>query len=334
MGTRVITAMLVCLACVSCDSIARDRVSPARERFRSEERPSPGQPRPERPADEDAPFVAEPTTPRETTLRLGLISARPAQMIDEFTPLARLLATAAGQAHGEVVATVDPDPIIGRLCSGEIDLMMDTANDAARAIRTCNAVAIAVAAKGGELRYRSVIFVSPRSRLRTLADLDGKTILFEDETSTSAYMVPRAMLEAAGLRTVPADRALEPGMIRFRLVGDELNIIGGVVHGRAEAGALSSIDIEEYLADGAEVRPLAESDPVPRTLVLVSPSLGAERVRRVRDRLLALGGDPSAAAALERAEIARFGELTPGDARVLEQIGRMREPTTTGTGGS
>jgi phosphonate transport system substrate-binding protein len=278
--------------------------------------------------DDESPTQPAPGAPREQTLRIGLVSQRPASIINQYTQLARVLAERAGLANGEAHAAVDADAMIGRLCSGDVDLMIDTANDAARALQACAAVPIAVAAKGGDLRYRSVIFVRTDSPVRTLADLGGRVILFEDPTSTSAYVVPRSMIEGAGLLVEPADRTPTPGVTRFRFVDDELNIIGGVVHGRADAGAISSNDMDEYREDGAEVRTIAESEPVPRTIVLVAPGLAPERVRALRDGLLALAADPAAARALRRARIARFGGFDTSDARALEQIGRAQQPTS------
>jgi phosphonate transport system substrate-binding protein len=269
-----------------------------------------------------------PGAPRNQTLRIGLVSQRPATVINQYTALARVLASRSGLEAGEAHAAVDADAMIGRLCSGDVDLMIDTANDAARAREACGATPIAVAAKGGDLRYRSVIFVHTRSTLRSISDLSGRVILFEDSTSTSAYVVPRAMLETAGLTVEPADRAPAVGVTRFRFVDDELNIVGGVVHGRAEAGAVSSNDIEEYLAGGAEIRILAQSDPVPRTIVLAAPGLSPERMQVVTASLLGLDSHPDVLRALRRSRIARFSAFDARDSRALEQIGRAQQPTS------
>jgi hypothetical protein len=50
--------------------------------------------------------------------------------------------------------------------------------------------------------------------LRSLADLRGRSIGFEDDRSTSGYVIPRVLLENAGVELQPAASAPRPGAAR------------------------------------------------------------------------------------------------------------------------
>ena len=258
--------------------------------------------------------------PRERTLRLGLIGARAARAITRYTPLAGHLARAVGLDGGEVIADGDPSRAIGRLCSGEVDLLLDSIGSVHRAIETCSARVVVVAAKKGTLRYRSVIFVRRGSSIRSIADLGGKLILFEDAASTSAYLLPRAMLSRAGFEMDPVERSPRPESVRYAFANDELNIVGGVVHGRADAGAMSTTDLEDY--SSAEIEVIAKSEPVPRQLLIASPGLAADRYDDLRSVALTLHNEAAAATKLEAASITKFDSFGDGDRQAVDLVAR------------
>ncbi len=265
----------------------------------------------------------EQQTPRESTMILSVVSAEPADALDRYTPLARFLARAAGYSHGRVRAVTTAGVALNDLCGGDSDLLLDTAFVAALALRACEASLVLVAAKNDSLRYESVIFVRRGSSIDSLQELRGEIILFEDDTSTSAYALPRAMLEHAGVPVVAADQA-RGDAVSYVFVEHELNIVGGVVHGRAAAGALSSDDIAEY--EGAEITPLAHTEPIPRQLVLASPRLAAEVVENIHSAGITAHTTADAAPILSRARIGRFDRVSARDAAHIARIATFAAP--------
>ena len=98
---------------------------------------------------------------------------------------------------GDLVVHDSADLVIGKLCDGGADLLLESVYPIVVAVLGCHALPVAVAAKGNSYRYASTIVVRSDSDVRRLEDLGGRDILFEDDRSTSGYLVPRSMLEKA-----------------------------------------------------------------------------------------------------------------------------------------
>jgi phosphonate transport system substrate-binding protein len=281
----------------------------------------------------DLPIDVSPAVPRGETLRAASYEARVtrhgaasttlAQRVQRDLRFVRQLALGVGLRGWEFEIIRDKSAIIGALCAGDIDLLIPSSVVASQAIERCGARPVAIAAVGGETHYRSEIFVRRDSNIASLADLGQKTISFEHEQSTTAYGVPRMMLEDAGLMVRPFEFPPEPRTVRYRFAGEELNVIGDVVHGRVDAGALSSQNLRDY--SGAEIRVVATSSPIPRLLVMTSPRLDPALIERMSAVLLEMHRDPKAKPALEAAGFEFFVAVAPGDLEVMRAL-HQRSP--------
>ncbi len=256
--------------------------------------------------------------PREQVLRLALISSAPAESVARYGPLIDWLALHSGYKAGELVVHDSADLVLGKLCDGSADLLIESAYPVVVSMLGCNAQPVAVAAKGNTYRYSSTIFVRNDSDVKRLEDLGGRDILFEDDRSTSGYLMPRSMLEQAGLVVELSDQASRAGAVRYRFGREELNLVGWVVHGLVAAAAISDQDLADF--PEADLRIVAKSDPLPRQAVALSPLLGAAAREPIRAALLA--ATSAAKGELALAKTAGFVELNDDDRAFLE---RMKE---------
>lgn len=258
--------------------------------------------------------------PRESVLRLALISAQPAEAVARYGALVDWLAARAGYPAGDLVVHDSSELVIGQLCDGSADLLLESVYPVVVSMLGCRTVPVAVAAKGNSYRYHATIIVRSDSSLTSLTDLGGRDILFEEPSSTSAYLVPRSMLESAGLIVEPYDQASRPGAVRYRFGREKLNLVGWVVHGLAAAAAISDQDLQGF--PDAELRVLARSEPLPRQAVALSPRLSEAARERVRVALLE-AAEGGGRAALETADTAGFQPLTADDHAFFAEMQRL-----------
>ena len=257
--------------------------------------------------------------PREDVLRLALISSQPAEAVARYGRLIDWLAQRAGYRAGDLVVHDSADHVIGKLCDGSADLLLESVYPVVVSTLGCHALPVAVAAKGNSYRYASTIVVRSDSDVTELSGLGGRDILFEDDRSTSGYLVPRAMLEDVGLAVEPSDQASRPGAVRYRFGREEMNLVGWVVHGLATAAAISDQDLGEF--QGAELKVISQSEALPRQAVALSPVLTAGARERIRAALVQASSE--AKAALDAAHTAGFVELSPDDRAFLARMQTM-----------
>lgn len=149
---------------------------------------------------------------------------------------------------------------------------------------------LAIGVKHGQSRYYAAIFVQEASPIRTVADLRGKRMAFGDINSTSAFLMPMAMLMAAGL-----DPARD--LAAVRLTGNHPNSLGALVQGRVDAAALSLDSYDRALRAGVpgagRLRVLARSEAMPYPPFIASTRLDPAIRARLRRGFAQLSTNPA-----------------------------------------
>jgi phosphonate transport system substrate-binding protein len=171
--------------------------------------------------------------------------------------------------------------------------------------------------KKGVASYRSVVVVSTDSGINELSDLRGRKIAFEDESSTSGFLVPFGELLRLGLhpRKLNSPRsAVAPGNVGFVFAEEELNIAGWVVRGVAAAGAMSDKDFADVSRVPGPIREklrvIYKSGALPRSLFSVRRTLDPMIKARVKAVLLKIHKDPDAKPVLAKYyKIKKFDEV-------------------------
>ncbi len=155
---------------------------------------------------------------------------------------------------------------------------------------------ILVTKRFGSTAYKGQIVVRADSGIETLEDLKGKTMCWVDPLSTSGYIIPRVVLQAAGIDP-------DNDFAKAIEAGSHNNVIIAVYNGDCDAGA-SYVDarnaVEDELPDVKEkVVPIVESPDIPNDNVSVIPSLSDDMVQKITDALLEIAQSEEGQAALK-----------------------------------
>lgn len=222
-------------------------------------------------------------------LTLGVHPFKPAtQVVEIFTPLADYLGTKIGV---KVVVEVAQDyqTHIERAGSDMLDFAyMGPAPYVQLTKRYGLKRLLARQAIDGQPTFHGKIVVRRDSAIQSLSDLRGKRFLFGDSSSTMAHLVPRSMLNQAGLTVED-----------FSLVGhvnDHVNIVLAVLAGEYDVGAVKEDVFFAYEAKG--LRAIATSPPVSDHVFIASDRLDGALVDAARAALLSLDGGAQAEAVL------------------------------------
>jgi len=194
--------------------------------------------------------------------------------------------------------TPNEDNIVDELCNGTVDFAIVGTVSYLQAHNRCGAH-ILVRGLNAEGRddYRAAIVTSPDSDVSDMADLRGRSFAFGAPNSTQGYLIPRLMLQQAGLTLTD--------LRTHTFTGSHAATANAVTSGRFDAGGLQDT-LASTLADRGLVRILAFSAPYPSSGIVVGPETPAKTAEMVRDALLTLdpaGIDADALHHWERSEM-------------------------------
>ncbi|HDZ62438.1 MAG TPA: phosphate/phosphite/phosphonate ABC transporter substrate-binding protein [Nitrospirae bacterium] len=127
--------------------------------------------------------------------------------------------------------------------------------------------------------YHAVIFTRPGSKIENVGDLKGKTFAFGARYSTQGHLIPRKMLEDAGI-TLKELR-------HYVFTGFHSNTVRAVLNGEFDAGGM-----QDYLAKSLEregkIKIIKISEPFPSSLICYNTTVDRNIVETVRSALLYL----------------------------------------------
>lgn len=200
----------------------------------------------------DVPLTDAPDAVHQV-IRFGVVSFyNPRLMYLKYQPLVDYLNTHTPW-HVELDLQNSYDETVEGLCSGRLQLAYLGPFTYLRAQEACGArVAVRLNTRG-LATFQSYIMVRQDSPFRSLADLANTRFGFGSVMSTSSHLVPRVMLERAGLR---------PGTnVACDYFGHHERAARGVLMG--EVSACGVRDIVGDLFKDRGLRVLARSDPLP-----------------------------------------------------------------------
>ncbi|MFN9771914.1 MAG: phosphate/phosphite/phosphonate ABC transporter substrate-binding protein [Burkholderiales bacterium] len=216
------------------------------------------------------------------TLRVALLPDENAStIIQNAQPLKVHLEKAVGKPV-DLVVTTDYSSMIEAMRFGRIDVAYFGPLSYVLARSKAEIEAFAVGVSRGSPTYTSVVVVPADSTIRALADLRGRTVAYGDTASTSSHLVPRAMIQDAGL--------VAQNDYKTVYLGAHDAVARAVETGKVDAGALSKPIFESLLksgkVDGAKVRVLAETKPIPNYPMALQSKLTPELKARIRAAFL------------------------------------------------
>lgn len=254
------------------------------------------------------------------TLVLGSVGENIKKHLVRFEPMAQYLQDElSGQGITAVQVAVLPssDAMAQALRDGRVDLYFDSPLVAAKVARASDSEPFLRRWKKGISSYHSVIFVPADSDVRTVADLAGKRIAFQEPDSTSGFMLPAGLLRREGmaLRELPS-RSTQPrnDEVGYIFTKDDKNTLAWLYKGWVDAAATDPQNYEKLAhAKPGSVRVLARSIDVPRQVVIRRNGLEAGLADRIGAALVAMDQTEPGRSTLKRFnKTTRFDEFPDG----------------------
>ncbi len=202
--------------------------------------------------------------------RLGVVSLyNPRLMYLKLQPLADWLSEATGE-RWELALATSYEQAVDQLCSGGVDLSYLGPFTYVIAHARCGAEPLVHLRTGGKDTFESWILVREDGGIHDLAGLRGHRVAFGSPLSTSSYLVPRRMLEEAGLR-LGAD-------VSCGFYGHHERAARAVLLGEADAAGVRDTIGARFVGRG--LRLLARSAPIPNFPFVVPRDTPEELKRR------------------------------------------------------
>ena len=255
-------------------------------------------------------FLCGPVAASEPgVLVLGRISDDPAAHYDQLKSLLDYVVPRmrdVGIREGRVLMARDAKQMESYMRRGRVDWVTETSASAMALEARAGARPLLLTERSGVDTYHTVFIARRDSGISSLEDLGGRSIAFQNATSTSAYFMPAMVLIAHGLPMEillsPFDRPVE-GSVGYLFARSEFNISTWVHKGLVDAGAFSNLDWESARMPESYRRDLVAfhvTDGFPRALEMVRGDMSPAVADRLREVLAGAANDPAASEALQR----------------------------------
>ena len=269
--------------------------------------------------------------PETHAIVLGDISDDPGEVIEGTQPLADYLAeqlTSFGITEGRVIVAYDTETMIDLLKAGEVDLYCDSVYPATLVSDASGAKPILRRWRFGVEAYHTVIFASKESGITALDELPGHVIAMDTPFSTSGFLLPAVHLTEHDLQLVGKasyDDPVTSANVGFVFTYDDENTLQWVLSGRVAAGATDDYHYEVAFPEEARDRliSLAETESVPRQVVVAGAHLDAELLDAIKTALLTAHETEAGQAALEPFQTTRFDTFPDGIKAAQEEMRQM-----------
>lgn len=273
------------------------------------------------------------------TLTIGRVSGNPRKHAGRLMAFGAYLTGKLGPefpVRAEITMDAELQNILAAAARGDIDLISETVFSAARLENTGEMEIALLEWKRDVSRYRSALIVRRDSDIKSLADMRGRTVAFEDPGSTSGFFLPYLEIMDGGLDLAPMGVRSDDNMaVRYSFAGSEVNVVGSVIRGRSDVGAISETDLEDPEVVTERFQPQLRvfhlTQWVPRSVLLMRSSMPPALKARLREILLGMHLDETAAPILKRYfKVGRYAEI---DAAAEAELTRIREAVRLRHGG-
>ena len=269
-------------------------------------------------------------------LTLGDISSDPAGTITDFQPMADYLAAHLadmGIQQGKVVVAPDLTTMIKHLETGRVDLFFDSAYPALTVYNAIGARPLLRRWKKGAGTFHTLIVTKNDSGITDLDGLLGHIVAFDDQVSTSGYLLPKAHLVKLGYQlteVISVNSAVPVTEIGYVFANGEENVRAWVLQERASAAAVRNIDYEQLTPEiKSQLTVLARTVDLPRHIVLARPAMEEALEARIVKVLLDMDQTPEGQAALASFEgTSKFDALPGGPENALVMLQQLFAPNS------
>ena len=264
-------------------------------------------------------------------LVLGRVSDDPKSQYEQMKVLLDYVVERMGDVgirEGRVLMARDAVQMASYLRRGRVDWVSETAAAGMLLQQRAAAETLVLSERNGIRRYRAIYFARRDSPIKSIDQLRGHRIAFQNRTSTSAYFIPAMELLELGLPMQILDSPFDvpvESSVGYVFARTERNIATWVHKGLVDVGAVSNLDwsnpqhIPEFFKSDLVI--LRESEEVPRGVEMVRKDLDARIRARLHEVLIGMGDDPVAVAMLGRFhQSLKFFDLDDRDRRDLKRL--------------
>lgn len=219
--------------------------------------------------------LASPFASAQQPLEFGVGLFQPDKEKNDATyrPLADYLATALGRSVK--LRTVDTwEGLAKSLASGETDMALMGPWGYVLANHQAGAEAIATILYQGKPEYFAIMVTNPKSGIKSIDDLKGKTFAFGDKGSTSGYLIPNHEFQKRGI---------DPEKYFSKVIHTKHQAVETqVTRGELDAGADYNRNRDAMIAEGlikaSDSQIIWTSAPLPNDAFAVSAELAKDKV--------------------------------------------------------
>lgn len=224
-------------------------------------------------------ITSERDLPQPNTLWFGFdLRLGPKEEISIYSPFLRYLESATGKRF-RIKFTARYEDTVENLGKGITDIAaIGPMNYVIGANRYGIKYLVSVVNSEGDPIYYSMIFTSPDSDIRKVKELRGKCFAFGSRMSTQGHLIPRKMLEDAGI-------TLED-LSRYIYTGSHINTVKSVLNGECDAGGIQDTLANRLTAE-AKIKIIKISEPYPSSIIAYNGALDSKTVEAVKGALLA-----------------------------------------------
>ena len=261
------------------------------------------------------------STENQTPIIIGTVHRDAAKIIERFQPTANYLAEnltdKQTEYYGKVIVTKSLDEMIDLLNKQQIDLYFDSSFTSVVVSEKTNSVPFLIRWKENSESYHSIFFVEKNSKIESINDFKGKTIVFQSPESTSGYLLPLYYLKEHEI-TVGENKDMN-----FAFSYDDENTPNWILENKAEIGVISNLDFRDLPEDmKPELKIIEKTDDVPRQFVSYRSELDSKTIEKITDVLLNMHQN-----ALGREILDDFKHTEKytkiSDEQILEKISKM-----------
>jgi phosphonate transport system substrate-binding protein len=214
----------------------------------------------------------------------------------------------------ELIVTIEYSSMIEAMRFGRIDIAYFGPLSYVLAKSKSDIEPFAAMVEGGKPTYRSVLIANANSGVNAIADIRGKKMVFGDPASTSSHLIPKAMLDDAGL--------MPDHDYQQNFVGAHDAVAANVANGNADAGGLSELIwntlVERKLIDATKVKVLGYSKEYPQYPWTMRSDLNPNLKDKIRNAFLTLH-DP---VVLKNFKAEGFAPITDNDYDVIRDLAK------------
>jgi len=241
----------------------------------------------------------------ETVLRVSAIpDESPTELQRKFVPLGDYLQAETGMPV-KFVPVTDYAAVVEALANGKVDLAWLGGFTFVQAKIRTGGTAIPLVQRSEDASFTSK-FITASDKIKTLADLKGKTFAFGSPSSTSGHLMPRHFLAEAG---IDADKDFKT----LAFSGAHDATVAFVQAGKVEAGALNASVwdklVEQKKVDTTKVHVFYTTPPYYDYNWTVRGDLDPVLIGKLRDAFLKL--DPANPAHQEIMALQRASKFIP-----------------------